>query len=423
MTFFVLGLNHRTAPLTLRERLTIDKDRLAPSLERMLQFVDRGLILSTCNRLEVYTFGDGDQLSYQVREFLSDYSGVPGTQLEPHFYQHGEGNCVKHLFRVAAGLDSMVVGEKEVLGQVRAAYSIATQQGCARGPLSWLFHRGLRVGRRIHRETGIGNYSNSTSRAGVQLARRILGDLYQRRALVVGVGDAGRLVARALADAGVRNVVVTNRTHSRAVDLAQKLGGAAVPFEELPHQLDYADVVISSTGSPGYVLDRIAVQEAMLRRDGRPLLLIDIAVPRDIDPQVGELGNVWLYDIDALQLVSEPATDVMEREIARAEAIAEEETDRFLEWWESLGAVPLIAAIRGRAEEIRRAEVARILKKLRGQWPPDAAQQLEAMTTALVKKLLHHPTTYLREGQDPALQQLARELFNVDGGGERRGRK
>jgi glutamyl-tRNA reductase len=246
--------------------------------------------------------------------------------------------------------------------------------------------------------------------------------LYQQNALVIGVGDAGRLAGRALADAGVRNIAVTNRTYSRAVDLAGDLGGAAVSFDELPQHLNHADVVITSTASPGYVLDRDAVNEAISSRNGRPLLLIDIAVPRDIDPLVGELGNVWLYDIDALQLMTEPATEVMEREIARAELIADEETDRFLEWWDSLGAVPLVTAIRGKAEDIRRAEVAKYLKKLRGQWPPDTAQVLEAMTISLVKKLLHSPTAYLRGGQDPELQQLAWKLFNI-GGGERRGRK
>ena len=423
MTFFVQGLNHRTAPLELRERLTIDKDQLEPSLERLLQFVDRGLVLSTCNRLEVYTFGVGDYLSHQVREFMAGYSGVPGAKLEPHLYRYEEGECVKHLFRVAAGLDSMVVGEKQVLGQVRTAYSVASRMESVPGPLSWLFHQGLRVGRRIHRETGIGSNSRSVSRAAVQLARQIPGDLHQRRTLVIGAGDAGKLVAQALADAGFRNMAVTNRTSQRAVDLARKLGGVAVPFEELSHQLIDADVVISSTGSPGNVLDRTAVQEAMRHRNGRPLLLIDIAVPRDIDPQAGQLDNVRLYDIDALQLVSEADADILEREVARAEAIVAEETERFLEWWESQGVVPLIAAIRERAEEIRRVEVAKTLGKLKGQWPFDTARQLDALTIALVKKLLHHPTVYLREGRDPALQQLARQLFNLDGGEGGRGER
>jgi glutamyl-tRNA reductase len=255
--------------------------------------------------------------------------------------------------------------------------------------------------------------------------------LSQQQALVIGAGDAGRLVARALAHAGISKVVVTNRTHWRAQDLARELGGIAVPFEELSSQLINADVVISSTGSPGYVLDWAIVQEAMGHRNGRPLLLIDIAVPRDIDPRADQLERVQLYDIDALQMVSEADTESLNREIVWAEEIVIEETQKFLGWWDGLDAASLIASIRQRAEKIRQTEVARTLNKVKDQWPADGTEpgldqfalHLDAITSALVKKLLHHPTVFLKETRDPAHQELARQLFSVDGSGRRRGRK
>lgn len=432
MNLLVLGLNHRTAPLDLRERLTIDKEQLAPSLDFLSRYVGQGVVLSTCNRLEIYTFDNADtDLVSKVGNFLASYSGMECSQLEMHLYQHRDGDCARHLFRVASGLDSMVAGERQILGQVRTAFSIASQHGYIRGPLSRLFHQAMRVGRRVHCDTNIGGYSRSVSRAGVQLARNLLGDLSQQQALVIGAGDAGRLVARALAHAGIRKVAVTNRTHWRAQDLARELGGVAVPFEELPNQLIDSDVVISSTGSPGYVLNWAMVQEAARHRSGRPLLLIDIAVPRDIEPRAGQLEGVQLYDIDDLQMVSEADAEGLQRNIAWAEEIVIEETQKFLGWWEGLDAESLIASIRQRAEKIRQRELARTLNKLNEQWPTDGAGYeldqlalyLDAMTSALVKKLLHHPTVFLKETRDPAHQEFARQLFNVDGSGRRRGRK
>jgi glutamyl-tRNA reductase len=428
--FNVLGLNHRTAPLELREQLAIEKEQLAPALERLRQYVDQGVVLSTCNRLEVYTFGPLDRLADRVQGFLCDHSQVPEARLAPYLYQCREGDCVRHLFRVTGGLDSMILGERQILGQVRSAFSAASQESHMGGPLSRLFHQALRVGRRIHRDTAIGGNSRSVSRAAVELARRLLGELSPRRALVIGAGDAGRLVAQALADAGVRQIVVTNRTYSRAEGLAQELGGVAAPWEDLDRQLAAADVVISSTGAPGYVLDRATVQQATQHRDGRPLLLIDIAVPRDIDPLVAELDRVQLYDIDALQMVAEVSLPDggLALGVAQAEQIVAEETARFLEWWRSLDAVPVIAALRAQAEELRRAEVARTLRRIEKQWqrqwpaeggPPsldDLAQRLDAMTQALVNKLLHQPTVRLKELGDPAQQDLARQLFDLDVG-------
>ena len=427
MSLLVLGLNHHTAPLELRERLTIDKEQLKDALAQLTQYASQGVILSTCNRLEIYSHEEDEtDLAGRLASFLAETSGITSTELDSHLYRYHGDECVKHLFRVTCGLDSMVVGEKQVLGQVRTAYSVASEWGHVRGPLSGLFHQALRTARRIHRDTNIGSRSRSVSRAGVQLARGLLGDLAQQQVLVIGAGDAGRLVAQALSDSGVRKMVVTNRTHWRAESLAKELGGAAVPFEDLPEQLAEADVVISSTGSPEYVLDQAQVQQAMVNRDQRPLLIIDIAVPRDIDPAVGGLDQVQLYDIDALQMVSESSAAGMQQDVDQAEAMVAERTQEFREWWDSLDVVPLIAAIRQQAEEIRRNEVAKTVGKIKSQWPaePDQiAEYLDAMTSALVKKLLHQPTVFFKENRDPDRRQLARQLFNLDGGTRRRGQK
>lgn len=452
MSLLVLGVNHRTAPVALREKLTVDEGQLPAVLADLSAQVAPGVILSTCNRLEIYTLTNDPALAdaepgtaeplEQLQRFLSRYSGLPVSDLAPYFYHYREGDCVRHLFRVASGLDSMVVGEWEILGQVRAAFSAASSPDAGasyvRGPLSRLFHQALRVGRRVHHDANLGpNFGDyrrrSVSHVGVRLAHRLLGDLSHKRALLIGAGNAGQLAGRALAAAGAGNLTVANRTYSRAEELAAELDGRPLPFESLNHALAAADVVVSTTSSPDYLLRRDGVREVMARRAGRPLLLIDIAVPRDIDPEVGQLDGVSLYDIDGLSSTSDAASVGMEPEIALAEGLVVEETASFMEWWESLDTISAIATIREYAEKVRRAEVEKTLARLRHRGPaaldPDEeteseslAAHLDAMTTALVKKLMHHPTMYLREGNDPARQQVIREMFNLDSPGGRHGR-
>ena len=504
MTLLVLGLNHRTAPIELRERLTIDSEQLPAALHSLAGRVAPGVILSTCNRLEIYTLTNaltntltdspahpkpvegplpGGSTSsprtenaadpfLRLREFVADYSGVPLADLLPYCYQYREGDCVKHLFRVASGLDSMVVGEWEILGQVRAAFSAASASGkgpgYVRGPLSRLFHQALRVGRRVHHDSNLdanfGDYRRrSVSHVGVRLVHRLLGNLSQKQVLLIGAGNAGQLAGRALAAAGAGNLVVTNRTYSRAEELSGELGAVAAPFELLNQTLADSDVVISTTASPDYLLRRTDVQEIMARRSSRPLVMIDIAVPRDIDPEVGGLDGVLLYDIDGLSTTSDAASVGMEPEIALAEDLVAGETAAFMDWWESLDTISAIASIREYAENIRRAEVAKTVGKLRSQWAkglsesahprpvegvggstssprasssdipdyfepvegPDTdalAAHLDAMTSALIKKLLHHPTVYLREAKDPTRQQMILEMFRLGADGRSGGR-
>ena len=426
MSLLVLGLDHRTAPVEMRERLSVERDRLPDALAQLSEYVPQSVIVSTCNRTEVYTYDPDDlDLVGRVGNFLIGYSGVPGAELERHIYQLWESDCVSHLFRVAGGLESMIVGERQILGQVRAAFSVASQAGYVKSPLNRVFHDALRAGRRVHRETNIGQHSRSVSRAAVQLARGLFDRLDNRRALVIGAGDAGRMVARALANAGVREITVANRTQWRAEDLARDLGGVAVPFDDMGSALAEADLVISSTGSPGYVMDEAMVSDAMTARTvDAPLMLIDIAVPRDIDPAVANLTDVRLFDIDALSQVAEVSRDGLAGEVQKASGVVETELSRFSEWWNSSDTMELVVAMRRRADRVRREEVARTLRMLGEDEDGALAQRLDAMTNALVKKLLHQPTVQLRSGDNTTDYRVARRLFGQDDGdSKRRGRR
>lgn len=416
MSLLVLGLDHRTAPVEVRERLSVERDQLPDALAQLAEYVPQSVIVSTCNRTEVYTYDPDDiGLVGRVGDFLIGYSGVPGPELERHIYQLWESDCVSHLFRVTSGLESMIVGERQILGQVRAAFSVASQDGYTKSPLTRVFHEALRAGRRVHRETNIGQHSRSVSRAAVQLARGLFERLDDRRALVIGAGDAGRMVARALSDAGVQQITVVNRTHWRAQDLAPDLGGVAIPFENLGSALADADLVISSTGSPGYVVNEAMVVEALSRRrSDEPMMLIDIAVPRDIEPTVGDLDRVRLFDIDALAQVAEVSMDALAGEVKKASGLVDAELSRFSEWWNSSDTMELVVGMRRRADEVRREEVARTLRTLGEDPEGELADRLHAMTNALVKKLLHRPTVELRSGDNTTDYRVALRLFGND---------
>ena len=426
MSLLVLGLDHRTAPVELRERLSVEREQLPDALRQLSEYVPQSAILSTCNRTEVYVYDPDDiGLVGRVGDFMIGYSGVPGPELERHVYQLWETDCVSHLFRVAGGLESMIVGERQILGQVRASFSAASQGGYTKSPLTRVFHSALRAGRRVHRETSIGQHSRSVSRAAVQLARGMFERLDDRRALVIGAGDAGRMVARALADAGVRQITVTNRTHWRAEELARDLGGVATPFDELPRALADTDLVISSTGSPGYVVDQAMVSDAVSnRQSAEPILIIDIAVPRDVDPAVADFDRVQLFDIDALGQVAEIDLDGLASEVRKAETVVESEVGRFVEWWNSSDTMELAVAMRRRAEAVRQQEMARTLKLLGADDESELASRLDAMTNALVKKLLHQPTAELRSADSATIFPAALRMFGDDPpGGRGRGRR
>ena len=355
-----------------------------------------------------------DHQKEQVGQFLSDYSGVPWDDIQGYLYRYRQEECIHHLFRVTSSLDSMILGEGQILRQVKDSFDAAVLANTVHGPLSRLFHQALRVGKRVRRDTSISQNALSVSRACVELARRTLGDLKNLTVMVIGTGDAGKLAARALKESGVGRMVVTNRTYNRASELAEELEGEVIPFEDMPRMLDAADVVIGSTGSPGYVLEAEAVRTAMVTRSGRPLFFIDIAVPRDIDPDVAHVPNTHLYNVDDLESISESNRQERKREAQLARGIVDREVEEFLKWYQTLKVVPTITALRRQAEEIRDAELAKLLKRLDHKISPAEIEAIEAMSRSIVNKLLHNPTTALRNNGKPDHLELTRELFRLD---------
>ena len=410
----VIGLNHRTAAIEVRESLSWSRGELPSLLGAMASVGMPGVPLSTCNRSEFYFLNAKGEDSRRLKNLLAPHFGVSHDDLEQFLYEHRGYNAIQHLFRVASGLDSMILGEDQIIGQVRQAYRAASEEAPVPSLLARLFQQASRVGRRIRRDSGIGRHALSVSRACVEMARSVVGDLSSSCVLVVGAGEAGETAAEALNIAGARNVTVVNRTYSRAEDLAARLSGRAVAFEGLPTALSQSDIVIGCTGSPGYVLRADHIQTAMATRPERPLLLMDIAVPRDIDPAAGTVGNVSLCDIDDLDSMFRTSRQERVREAATAEALASQETQGFDEWLRGLDSLPPVIDLRRRAEEVRNAELQRTLKRLNGKLTGAERDSLEAMTRAIVNKLLHSPTVYLKEQAPAESRQAAEEIFGLD---------
>jgi glutamyl-tRNA reductase len=412
---FLAGISHKTAPVSVRERLAFNSEELPEALARLHCDLGKGVILSTCNRTELYLDAPRDcDPRREALAFLAGAKGLTAPEPEGRFYFLKQRQAVRHLFRVAAGVESMVVGEAEILGQVRSAFVAAAEAGCNDLYLSRLFHSAIRVGRRARAETSIGRSVLSMSSLAVALARKTLGDLSSRSVLVISAGEAGKLAASALRDNGASRILVVSRTLERARRLADDLGGQALPLARLPNALAESDIVISSTGAPAFLIQPETVEAVMAGHNGRPLLFIDIAVPRDIHPSVREIGGVHLYDIDDLQAEAEANLRSRLKEVAKVERMVEEEATRFSNWARSLRAVPTVAAIRKQAEEVRQAELARTFARLPDLTDEERAR-IEALSTAIVKKLLHRPITRLKAKEYGHLYvQPARELFGVD---------
>jgi glutamyl-tRNA reductase len=415
MQILVVGLSHETAPLEIRERLALGNWQFREALISLCDYVPQGIILSTCNRTEVYAVTDESCCDRRgVYRFLCEFGGISEEQLSPYLYEHTGEAAVAHAFRIASGLESMIIGEFEVLGQVRDTLEAAERSGLVGLPLLNLFRQAVRVGRRARRETAISMNPVSVSSVGVELARKTFDDLAMCNVLVISAGEAGQLAVKALAEHGISRIVVASRSQDRAQEVASAYGGKTVPFHRLNEPLMEADIVIGSSGAPHYILEPSDVREAMQSRPERPLVLIDIAVPRDFDPRVREIENVHLYDIDDLKAVSGANRRQRAREIEKVDAIIEDEIDRFMVWWRSLEAVPTITALVTKAERIRHAQVRRAVKKMRVTEDDRAA--IDALTQAIVKKILHDPITYLRNGGHGDKHiQAARDLFKLDG--------
>lgn len=410
MHITLVGISHETAPVEVREHFAFAPEELPAALPR---FGGPAVLLSTCNRTEVYLAAHHAITAGSVigllRE-LRDGADAP----EDAFYHHTGVEAARHLLRVAAGIESMVLGESEILGQVRSAFGAATAAGTHNAILSQLFHTAIRVGGRARSETDIGRHAVSVSSTAVALARRTLGDLSRRTVLVVSAGEAGKLAARSLAESGASRLLVTSRTASRAKELAADLGGQWVAFSRLGATMAEADIVISSSAAPDFLIGQREVAQATAQRDGRPLLLIDIAVPRDVDPAVRDRPNVHLYDIDDLQALVEQNRGARRQEVAKVDAIVDAGVARFSAWLRTRGVVPTVAALRERANAVREAELARTLKRLGGLAPKERSA-IEAMANAMVKRLLHDPIDRLKGDDGERYAAVVRELFSLDG--------
>jgi glutamyl-tRNA reductase len=401
----LVGVSHHRAPVELRERAALGREQAAELARRLAGESGEAVCLSTCNRTELYL---AEQFAEEATRKGEAALLALEAELGPALYRLRDHAAALHLFRVAAGLDSMVPGEGEILGQVRAAY----EAGAPGRLLDRLFRDALRAGRKARSETAIGESPASTSSAAAALAEQVFGDLRGRRILLIGAGKVGELAARNLLSRGAEIAVIANRTVDRAAALAEELGGRSLPLDRVEDELVRADVVLSSTSAPGWIVDRAAVERLLPARRGRPLFLIDLAVPRDLDPAIHELEGCYLYDIDDLAAVVAETLAGRRREAERAEAIVAGEAERFREWQAALDVVPAIASLRARAEEIRAAELRRA--KL-----SDAERRAaESVTAAVLNKLLHLPTIRMKEAAAAAdgvvYADAVRHLFGLE---------
>jgi glutamyl-tRNA reductase len=417
----VIGLNHRTAPLDLLERMTIGDGQLPKALHDLCtrEHISESLVLSTCNRTEVYAVAERFHGAYSdIRGFLADFSFLPPEDFSDHLYVHYDSAAAAHLLAVTAGLDSAVLGESEIQGQVKVAWERARDEGTAGPALNLLLRHALEAGKRARTETGIARNIASVSQAAVAMTGQRLGGVAGRTVVVLGAGEMGEGMAVALAGAGAGDVLVANRTQARAAELAARVGGRAVPLVELPERLAEVDVLLTSTGSRAPMIERADLEPVMAGRADRPLLIVDIAVPRDVDPAVAQVPGVTLLDMDDLRGFAAAGVAERRREVAAVEAILDEELERYVGATSAREVAPMIVALRERAEAARSAE----LDRLRGRYDDLDERQLDmvdAVTRGLVAKLLHQPTVVLKDAagspRGDRLVAALRELFEIEG--------
>ncbi|HEX4819239.1 MAG TPA: glutamyl-tRNA reductase [Acidimicrobiales bacterium] len=419
MSVVVIGLNHRTAPLDLLERTAVDDARLPKVLHDLCARTNlsEAVVLSTCNRTEVYAIAEKFHGGYDdVRNFFVDLSFLPSADFADHLYVHYDDAAVTHLFRVAAGLDSAVLGESEILGQVGTAWDLAREEGTTGSALNLLFRHALEVGKRVRTETGIGRGITSVAQAAVAMASDRLGSLDGRRVLLLGAGEMAEGMATTLAAAGAADVVVANRTWETAKTLANNVGGRAVRLADLAAELVTADVLLTSTGARTIMLEFADLASAMGHRSGRPLLIVDIAMPRDVDPSAGDIDGVTLLDMDDLRRFVDVGVQGRQQEATRAGDIVEDELARYRSTTSAREAAPLVTALRERAEEVRTGELDRLKARL-ADLDDRERDAVEALTKGIVAKLLHEPTVKLKDAAGTAkgdrLNDALRDLFDL----------
>ena len=415
----LIGLNHKTAPVDLRECIAFSGDETHEALGilKANPAIEEVILLSTCNRVEILmTAGNGDTAVSAAKAFLGEFKQVPVARHADAFYVHKGNDAIRHVFRVAASLDSMVLGEPQILGQMKAAYAEATQHKTSGVILNRLMHRTFFVAKRIRTETGIGDHAVSISYAAIELAKKIFGSLEGKKALLIGAGEMAELAVEHLLRNRAGAIFVANRTFERGVALAKAFQGSAIRFEEIALRLGDVDIIISSTGAPGYVVDRAQVKGAMRSRRNRPIFFIDIAVPRDIDPEINRINNAYIYDIDDLNGVIEENIEDRRREAVKGERMVDEAVIRFRQWYESLSVVPTIKALREKIETIITGEIQKTRQAL--SQSGDQTEAIDRMAAAMVSKILHHPTKLLKgdgcRGGRSAYLDATRKLFDLD---------
>jgi glutamyl-tRNA reductase len=417
MSFHLIGVNHKSAPVEVRERLAISDSRLPEALKRFTHHpgVDEGLILSTCNRVELLaqTRNGGADL----RAFLREYFQLDDSTLDPHLYEYREQDAVRHLFRVASSLDSMVLGEAQILGQVKEAYATARAVGAVQSQLNQLLTRAFAVAKRVRSETEVGSSAVSVASVAVELAKKIFGTLNGKHVYLVGAGKMSELAARHLLAHGAESIFVSNRTYDRAIRLAHQFNGHAIEFSRLYDTCDRGDIVITSTGSPHAIFRREHGEMFLSRRKNRPMFFIDIAVPRDVDPEMNKLDGIFVYDIDDLQqLVASHVAD-RQKEAELADNIINVEVERFHVRLQALEVVPTIVSLQDHLETIRQAEIDRVRGRL-GPLSPDQELAVDALTRGIVNKIMHTPISTLktaaRESEATTIIEVVRRLFNLE---------
>jgi glutamyl-tRNA reductase len=416
MNFQLIGVNHISAPLEVRERLAVSEAQLPEAVRSLVQQpgVDEGMVLSTCNRVEVLT---STKQGADLRGFLRNYFGLNAESLHSHIYEYEQRAAVRHVFRVASSLDSMVVGEPQILGQVKEAYAVARSLGAINSALEALLSRAFAVAKRVRTETAIGSSSVSIASVAVELAEKIFGSLEHKTVYLVGAGKMAELAARHLMARGAGHLLVSNRTFERAVELAEVFGGQAAPFDRLYQVAEQADIILTSTGAREPLFLTEHAEALRSRRRNRPLFFIDIAVPRNVDPKVNELDGLFVYDVDDLQSLAANNAAERSKEAARAEKIIELEVERFASRMKSLEVVPTILSLQEYCETIRQAEIDRIRGRL-GAISPEQESLIEGMTRAIINKLLHTPITTLKSStahpEAATIHEMIRRIFNLD---------
>ncbi len=421
MHLIVVGLSHKTAPVEIREKLAVPESRLGEAVDRLCSYpgVKEGVLLSTCNRVEVYSVVDDVEVGYgRIQEFLADtHLALSSEQLTPYLYWHTGDRAITHLFRVAASLDSMIIGESQILGQLKDAFEVALAHKTTGVIMNKVVRKAISVAKRVRTETKISEMAVSVSYAAVELAKKIFSNLKEQTVLLVGAGEMAKLAARHLIAQGVRHVLMTTRTPQQAIDLAAKFGGTPVPFDQFKDDMASADIVLVSTGAAHYLISAEDVQRAVKERMNRPMFLIDISVPRNIDPSVRRVDNAFLFDIDDLQLRVEQNRTERVQEAAKAERMVVEEVASILEWMKSLEVTPTIVALRSRVDEIKRTEVDKVLGRLAHLSPQDR-ELIEGMASSIANKLIHRTMVTLKtevnSSSGPAFVEAARRFFHLD---------